>query len=108
MRTTVHHNTQEKTNVDENSKQKISEIRYHKDRKARISNTQAEPIGGKRPPTGGETAYLKTDHRARTGTASRGKSGNKQKNDKKRKYRRGRWNKVGPNNKGQTHIKYIL
>jgi hypothetical protein len=73
MRITVQHNTQEKTNVDENSKQKISEIRYHKDRKARISNTQAEPIGGNRPPTGGETASLETDHSARTRHRKQGK-----------------------------------
>jgi hypothetical protein len=73
MRITVQHNTQYKTNAEENSKQKISEIQYHKDGKARISNTQAEPIGGNGPPTGGEIASLETDQSARTRHRMQGK-----------------------------------
>jgi hypothetical protein len=73
MRITVQHNTQEKPNVEENSKQKISEILYQKDRKASISNKQAEPVGEKGPPTGGERASLKTDHSSRTRHRTQGK-----------------------------------
>jgi hypothetical protein len=74
MRIRVQHNTQEKTNVEENNKQN-KERNTISQRKARVSNTQAEPVGGKGPPTRGEIASVETDQSARTrATPQRGES----------------------------------